>query len=225
MLGAGSFTQVIKAREKESGHIVALKQIQVKDCCGLLMCKRELGINEIIDHPGIVAMYGHFFDMLPNTSTSSDSKDKNDDDRSVVYITLFLILEYCPNGSLSSQIKLYQKGSELAARHPISEKCMAQYSADLIDAIKYLHHSGIMHRDIKACNILLSQDFKPKLADFGASIHDPKLRHQTFTGTPFFMAPEITDSYDDDMDYDKKVDSWSLGLSPLGGQVPLLYGY
>jgi len=77
----------------------------------------------------------------------------------------------------------------------------------------YLHSKGIIHRDIKATNILLSSEGKIKLADFGvaAKILPESEGRQTICGTPTNMAPEIVLH----RMYSYKVDIWSTGITAI----------
>lgn len=135
--------------------------------------------------------------------------------------SLYFLLEYASNGDFLSLMKKY--GS-------LSEECTQYYSAQIIDAIGFLHKRGIIHRDIKPENILLDTSFKVKLTDFGTAKvldslpngeHDDGLeepaaggkkydlltRSKSFVGTAEYVSPELlNDSY---VDY--KCDIWAYG--------------
>lgn len=93
---------------------------------------------------------------------------------------------------------------------------------DTLDALSYIHSKGYIHRDIKAGNILLTDEGTVKLADFGsASLSSPA---NSFVGTPYWMAPEVILAMDEGQ-YDTKVDIWSLGITciELAERKPPLY--
>lgn len=92
--------------------------------------------------------------------------------------------------------------------------------------LKHLHENGKIHRDIKAANILLTENGDVKLADFGVSaqVTATITKKNTFVGTPYWMAPGNFDLKDDMVNdnvvevilrsaYNYKADIWSLGIS------------
>ncbi|KAG7272186.1 hypothetical protein CRUP_036900, partial [Coryphaenoides rupestris] len=91
----------------------------------------------------------------------------------------------------------------------VMEYCLGSAS-DLLEGLAYLHSHNMIHRDIKAGNVLLTEPGQVKLADFGsASIASPA---NSFVGTPYWMAPEVILAMDEGQ-YDGKVDIWSLGIT------------
>ncbi|KAI4813922.1 hypothetical protein KUCAC02_003143 [Chaenocephalus aceratus] len=86
----------------------------------------------------------------------------------------------------------------------------------MLEALTYLHSMKIIHRDLKAGNILLMLDGDIKMADFGVSAKNTKTlqRRDSFIGTPYWMAPEVVMCETmKDAPYDYKADVWSLGIT------------
>ncbi|KJH45873.1 kinase domain protein [Dictyocaulus viviparus] len=115
--------------------------------------------------------------------------------------TCWLVMEYCI-GSAADIVDVLRQG--------LREIEISAICSETLSALHYLHQLQLIHRDIKAGNILLSDSGHVKLADFGsASMSDPA---QTFIGTPFFMAPEVILAMDEGH-YTEKADIWSLGIT------------
>lgn len=93
------------------------------------------------------------------------------------------MLEYVEGGSLAGNIKKYG---------PLSEQLVARQVRQVLHGLVYLHSQGIMHRDIKGANLLLTKDGVVKLADFGvATRFSETVKSMSFAGSPYWMAPEI----------------------------------
>jgi len=94
-----------------------------------------------------------------------------------------------------------------------AEKYIQVILKGVLNGLSYLHSQGIVHRDIKATNILLSAEGEVKLADFGvaARLLPEGEGRLTICGTPTSMAPEIVLS----QPYSHKVDIWSTGITSI----------
>uniref|UniRef100_A0A2K6PS09 non-specific serine/threonine protein kinase n=1 Tax=Rhinopithecus roxellana TaxID=61622 RepID=A0A2K6PS09_RHIRO len=115
--------------------------------------------------------------------------------------TAWLVMEYCL-GSASDLLEVHKK--------PLQELEIAAITHGALQGLAYLHSHTMIHRDIKAGNILLTEPGQVKLADFGsASMASPA---NSFVGTPYWMAPEVILAMDEGQ-YDGKVDVWSLGIT------------
>uniref|UniRef100_A0A673B8H3 non-specific serine/threonine protein kinase n=1 Tax=Sphaeramia orbicularis TaxID=375764 RepID=A0A673B8H3_9TELE len=99
---------------------------------------------------------------------------------------------------------------------PLTEPQIRVVCKQTLEALCYLHENKIIHRDLKAGNILLSLEGDVKLADFGVSAKNTKTlqRRDSFIGTPYWMAPEVVMcETSKDRPYDYKADIWSLGVT------------
>ncbi|CCD23831.1 putative serine/threonine protein kinase KIC1 NDAI_0C01700 [Naumovozyma dairenensis CBS 421] len=116
--------------------------------------------------------------------------------------SLWIIMEYCAGGSLRT---LLRPGK-------IDEKYIGVITREILIALKYIHKDNIIHRDIKAANVLITNEGSIKLCDFGvaAQLNQSTKRRQTMAGTPYWMAPEVIM---EGVYYDTKVDIWSLGIT------------
>ncbi|XP_057214070.1 serine/threonine-protein kinase TAO2 isoform X1 [Triplophysa rosa] len=115
--------------------------------------------------------------------------------------TAWLVMEYCL-GSASDLLEVHKK--------PLQEEEIAAITHGALQGLVYLHSHNMIHRDVKAGNILLTEPGQVKLGDFGsASIVAPA---NSFVGTPYWMAPEVILAMDEGQ-YDGKVDVWSLGIT------------
>ncbi|XP_078523220.1 serine/threonine-protein kinase TAO3 isoform X1 [Lissotriton helveticus] len=115
--------------------------------------------------------------------------------------TAWLVMEYCL-GSASDLLEVHKK--------PLQEVEIAAITHGALQGLAYLHSHNMIHRDVKAGNILLTEPGQVKLADFGsASIASPA---NSFVGTPYWMAPEVILAMDEGQ-YEGKVDVWSLGIT------------
>ena len=116
--------------------------------------------------------------------------------------TLWLILEYCSSGSLIDLMCSTMK--------TLNELEVSTIMENILKALQIIHNKKLIHRDIKAANILLSSDGYAKLADFGVGtkLKNEKYIH-TQKGSPYWMSPQMAKN----IDYDFKTDIWSLGIT------------
>jgi serine/threonine protein kinase len=106
----------------------------------------------------------------------------------------------------------------------LPENIVKEFLRQLVRAVQYLHDANIIHRDIKPENVLLCDDGRVKLADFGCCcrLKSDTQRRKTFCGTLDYVAPEMVGGDG----YGKSVDVWALGVlayEMLVGRPPFDY--
>ncbi|KAF6773710.1 hypothetical protein AHF37_06092 [Paragonimus kellicotti] len=96
---------------------------------------------------------------------------------------VYLVMEYAPNGEVFDYLVTNGRMKEKEARARFRQ---------LVSAVEYCHCKKIVHRDLKAENLLLDKDYNVKLADFGFSnFYDGENKLDTFCGSPPYAAPEL----------------------------------
>ncbi|CBZ33011.1 protein kinase, putative [Leishmania donovani] len=194
-VGIGNFGVVLKARNRATDDIVAIKQVPLSDTDkeDLDTIVKEVEILQECDHPNIVRFYGTYHSMG----------------------VLWIVMEYCEGGSVDTAYDLL--------RRPLSEPLIAYVCRQTLLGLRYLHERHVIHRDIKGSNLLLTKNGQVKLADFGVSteLKHTLSRRNSFIGTALWMAPEALT----EKDYDSRADMWSLGITTIElaeGQPPYL---
>jgi tRNA A-37 threonylcarbamoyl transferase component Bud32 len=114
---------------------------------------------------------------------------------------LYLALEYFPCGSLRDRL-----------RNPVSEADAVNYAKQIGEALQVLHGARIVHRDLKPSNLMLTDDNRVVLIDFGSAsmrlAASDLSRSDLCTGTPYYVCPEQIDNHDPD----GRGDLYSLGI-------------
>lgn len=181
-IGHGSFGAVYYARNFKTSEVVAIKKMSYSG--------KQSGEKwqDIVKEVKFLKLCNH-----KNTISYKGCHLKEH--------TAWLVMEYCV-GSASDILEVHKK--------PLREVEIAAICYDALQGLSYLHRNGRIHRDVKAGNVLLTEDGTVKLADFGsAALAAPA---NSFVGTPYWMAPEVILAMDEGQ-YDGKVDVWSLGIT------------
>uniref|UniRef100_A0AAZ3Q3A7 Protein kinase domain-containing protein n=1 Tax=Oncorhynchus tshawytscha TaxID=74940 RepID=A0AAZ3Q3A7_ONCTS len=182
VLGTGAFSEVVMAREKTTGKMVAVKCIPKKALKGKeTSIENEIAVLRKIKHENIVALEDIY--ESPNH--------------------LYLIMQLVSGGELFDRI--VEKGfyTEMDASRLIKQ---------VLNAVNYLHDMGIVHRDLKPENLLYynpHDEAKIMISDFGLSkMEGTGDVMATACGTPGYVAPEVLAQ----KPYSKAVDCWSIGV-------------
>ncbi|MBI5033792.1 MAG: serine/threonine protein kinase [Chloroflexi bacterium] len=168
-LGQGGMAQVYKAYQPDLERYVAIKVLHphlTGDEEFAARFRHEAKAIAALEHPHIVRVY----DFDANGGLA------------------FLVMEYLSGTSLKARLR------ELNALHAHIEFAeTVRLVAALADALAYAHHRGVIHRDVKPSNVILTTDGRPVLSDFGiARIIDATIitNSSGSVGTPAYMSPE-----------------------------------
>lgn len=182
-LGKGNFSTVKLAQHRITHHSVAIKIVKTT----VLSDDNLVKINREIDVLKKLGKHDHIVRLYQVIKTKR---------------YFILVTEYCSSGELYDY---------LVEKSKLSEPKSCDYFLQILSAVEYLHDHNVVHRDIKAENLLLTNDFKTvKIADFGFANyfkHDRLL--STWCGSPPYAAPELFKG----LQYvGPPVDIWSMGV-------------
>ncbi|XP_034948051.1 serine/threonine-protein kinase 10 [Chelonus insularis] len=185
-LGDGAFGKVYKAQHKQTQQLAAAKMCALEGEDDLSDFMIEIDILSECKHPNVVELHEAYF---------MDGK-------------LWMLIEYCDGGAVDSIMVELEKA--------LTEPQISYVCQQMTKGLSFLHKSKVIHRDLKAGNVLLTMAGGVKIADFGVSAKNKHTlqKHDTFIGTPYWMAPEVVlcETFRDNP-YDFKVDIWSLGIT------------
>lgn len=204
LIGKGTYGRVYLGMNATTGEFLAVKEVEVnpKAAAGDKNKMKELvaALDQEIDtmqHLDHVNIVQYLGCERKETSIS-------------------IFLEYISGGSIGSCLR----------KHGKFEECVvSSLTRQTLAGLAYLHREGILHRDLKADNILLDLDGTCKISDFGISKKTDNIygndRTNSMQGSVFWMAPEVIRSQAEG--YSAKVDIWSLGcvvLEMFAGRRP-----
>ncbi|KXJ96035.1 kinase-like domain-containing protein [Microdochium bolleyi] len=192
LIGKGSFGRVYKAVDHKTSKVVAVKTIDVdeSDSAG----------------PGQADTYSEFLKEIKALQVLNEAGAQNINhvlDALPVGRAMWMVTEYCAGGSVATLMKPTAPGG-------LQEKWIIPILREVATAIFWVHKHGIIHRDIKCANVLVTEVGAVQLCDFGvAGMMETKVdKRSTFIGTPHWMAPEL---FDQNMQYGTEVDIWAFG--------------
>ncbi|KAF8425592.1 kinase-like domain-containing protein [Tirmania nivea] len=189
MVGEGTYGKVYKARNKNTHELVALKRIRMEsERDGFpITAVREMKLLESLKHVNIVSLLETMVERVP-TKTHSD------------FYMVFEYMDHDLTGILNHPTFQLEPGH------------IKHLAKQFFEGLQYLHHRGVLHRDIKASNILLDSNGLLKLADFGlARFYQKRKKGLDYTNriiTLWYRPPEILLG---DTAYGPAVDIWSAG--------------
>eukprot|EP01062_Namystynia_karyoxenos_P008924 TRINITY_DN13151_c0_g1_i1.p1 TRINITY_DN13151_c0_g1~~TRINITY_DN13151_c0_g1_i1.p1 ORF type:complete len:1091 (+),score=174.77 TRINITY_DN13151_c0_g1_i1:156-3275(+) len=186
-IGAGAFGKVCIGLCQDTGQLMAVKTIQV-----------ELKDPHVKQHLAALQAEIRVMKQLqhPNIVRYLCTERQGN--------SVNIFMEYVPGGSIASLLRQFGR---------LNEPTAAVYMDQILLALAHLHGHGVVHRDIKGANVLVSVNGAVKVSDFGTAVYLDDIRKagasSPSAGTPFWMAPEvITDS-----GYGWQCDIWSTGCT------------
>jgi len=182
VIGRGGFGRVLLVRKKDSGRVYAMKVLK----------KAVIAARGEIEHTktekNVLSRLDHPF--LAKLHFSFQTPEN-----------LYIVMDFINGGELFHHLSREKRFSEERAKF---------YAAQIVSGMAYLHTNGIIYRDLKPENLLLSAQGNIVMTDFGLSkegLEAKDARTATFCGTPEYLAPEIIRGDD----YTKAIDWWSVG--------------
>ncbi|CAL4905694.1 unnamed protein product [Urochloa decumbens] len=205
-VGQGTYSSVFKARELATGRLVALKKVRfdsVEPESVRFMAREILILRRLRGHPNVVGLEG----LITSRSSSA----------------IYLVFEY-----LEHDLAGLTSSPDVAFSEP-QIKC---YMRQLLEGLAHCHGKGVMHRDIKCANLLVSDGGELKVADFGlANFYTPP-SSSSATPAPALTSRVVTLWYRPPelllgaTAYDPSVDLWSAGcvFAEMHARRPVLPG-
>ena len=196
LVSSGAYARVFLGQKKKTGDIYAIKVIPRSSLQQKNQMQRILTEKDILLQNENPYIVNFFYSFIG-------------------FHNLYLVMEFLPGGDLYSLLQ--NVGS-------LNEDYVKVYTAQIVMALQSLHKRGIVHRDIKPDNILITETGKIKLTDFGLSMlgttdrnlmdddqsksQQTKLDNESIVGTPDYLAPEVILA----QPHTFTADYWSLGV-------------
>ncbi|CAH2354704.1 serine/threonine-protein kinase Kic1p [[Candida] railenensis] len=182
VIGRGKFGVVYKGYNKQTKQVVAIKVLNL-DTQDEEVADVQQEIQFLTELKNVPNVTHYYGSFLNDTK-------------------LWIIMDYCAGGSIRTLLK----------SGIFEERYIGVIVRELLVALQSVHKLGVIHRDLKAANVLISKEGNVQLCDFGvaAKITSSAFKRTTMAGTPYWMAPEVIREGDG---YNVKADIWSLGIT------------
>jgi len=197
IIGEGAYGLICTCKNLKQNTIYAIKFLEIEEEDEPNLQKEIDILKESSDCPYIVRYFGCYMKET----------------------TLMIVMEFCNGGSCLDVMT--------SCKRTFTEDQIAVIVNHMVSGLAYLHSHRVLHRDLKAGNVLLTSEGKAKLADFGVSaklVHTLQKKN-TIVGSPYWMAPEVISVQKGKGDgYDFKADIWSLAITAIElaeGKPPL----
>ncbi|KAF8807311.1 Pkinase-domain-containing protein [Phlegmacium glaucopus] len=195
LIGQGTYGRVYLALNATTGEMIAVKQVELPRTASDKNDSRQHAVVQALKMESETLKdldHPHIVQYLGFEETPSN---------------LSIFLEYVPGGSVGSCLHRHGKFDDNVTR---------SFTTQILSGLEYLHSRGILHRDLKADNILVEMSGTCKISDFGISKRTEDVdggAHTAMQGTIFWMAPEVVHTKKEG--YNFKIDIWSVGCVVL----------
>ncbi|OCK77137.1 kinase-like protein [Lepidopterella palustris CBS 459.81] len=211
LIGKGAYGRVFKSKHRVTNELVAVKIMDVDKVDYEEMTTKNL--SETLKEINVLQQLRdskarHYVNIIQEARP--------------VHNELWIVSEYCPGGSVYTLMKPSASGPNCG----LEEKFVIAIARELAIGLKFVHEAGVIHRDLKCGNILITEDGRVQLCDFGVSgVLEPEIaKRSTIVGTPFWMAPELQQEWIKEVDpkgrarpnvimYGTEVDIWAYGCT------------
>jgi len=197
LIGKGTYGRVYLALNATAGEMIAVKQVELPKT---VSDQNDIRQKQVVD--ALVSESDTLKDLDHPNIVQYLGFEKSED-----HLSIFL--EYVPGGSIGGCLRKHGK---------FDRDVVKSFTSQVVEGLSYLHSRGILHRDLKADNILLDPTGICKISDFGISkrsddIYDNDAELTSMQGSIFWMAPEVL--HNGKRGYNAKIDIWSLGCLVL----------
>ncbi|WEW58865.1 hypothetical protein PRK78_004333 [Emydomyces testavorans] len=199
LIGKGSYGRVYKGRQLSTQKLVAIKVMDIdKLDYKIIRDMKDESIKDFI----------HETKVLQQVKDAGAKNINMFIEAVSIHSQLWLICEYCPGGSVKTLMR--------ATGDKLEEKFIIPIARELAEGLKAIHDAGIIHRDVKAANILIHEEGRLQICDFGvAGVLQTKFdKRSTWIGTPHWMPPEMfPNRIAEPHQYGSEVDVWAYGCT------------
>ncbi|ODH45214.1 STE/STE20/YSK protein kinase [Paracoccidioides brasiliensis] len=200
LIGKGAYGRVYKGRQIHSQKVVAIKVLEI----------------DTVDYKSVRDMKDESIkDFIHETKVMMQVKEAGAKNINMlieafsIHSQLWLVCEYCPGGSVKTLMR--------AMGDKLEERFIIPIARELAEGLKAIHDAGIIHRDIKAANVLIHEEGRLEICDFGvAGVLQSKVdKRTTWIGTPHWMPPEMFPMRGggEMHQYGSEIDVWAYGCT------------
>lgn len=195
VIGKGAYGTVYRGIWREAGRHVAIKRVSRSRLSPdeKKALQAEISLFKNLNHQHIV----NYIEAVDNETSPY----------------LDIVMEFVEGGSLFSMVDDIRKSRDAGERIFADETVVTDLVSQVVLGLTYLHQQGVVHRDIKGANLLVTKERQVKLADFGVSSTKPADSSSPLdvAGSPYWMAPEIINLHGSST----ASDIWSLGCTVI----------